>query len=365
MIIGIDASRANEAQKTGVGWYAWHIITELKAILPADVQVVLYSRKPLSGELAQLPDNWTSKILGWPPKRFWTQIRMSWEMLISKPDVLFIPAHVFPFVHPKKTVMTVHDMAASVFPEAYSRFECWYSLWSARRARKRLWKIIVPTDFVKESVEKEAPSGKAKVFTVHHGYDEAFGIPAKETERVLNTYHIRQPYILSIGRLEEKKNTRRLVEAFSNMHGEAQLVLVGKPGHGGEAVQCAIERSAQKDKIKRLGFVEQQDLRALMQCARLFAFPSLYEGFGIPVLEAFAAKTPVVTASGSSLEEVGGDAALYIDPKNTDELQQALEQMLTNKEKRDACIKQGSKRVEEFSWKKAAEQTADILTHPL
>ena len=143
MIIGIDASRANEEQKTGVGWYAWHVIQELKHLttLPLNhtttrqpLRVVLYTNKPLMGDLAVLPEGWSEKVLQWFPGRLWTQIRLSFEMLVNPPDVLFIPAHVFPIIHPKKTVMTVHDIAAIKFPESYNWFERWYSVWSAKFA---------------------------------------------------------------------------------------------------------------------------------------------------------------------------------------------------------------------------------------
>jgi len=96
MIIGIDASRANKIQKTGVEWYAYFVVEHLKKILPSEAQVVLYSDVPLQGRLGVLPPNWSSKVLHWPPKRLWTQVRLSYEMLVHTPDVLFIPAHVFP-----------------------------------------------------------------------------------------------------------------------------------------------------------------------------------------------------------------------------------------------------------------------------
>ncbi|MEK7065054.1 MAG: hypothetical protein AAB963_01275, partial [Patescibacteria group bacterium] len=154
MLIGIDASRANEIQKTGVGWYAYFLIQEMKhlstlalehfstqgGVGAKALQFVLYTREPLRGELAKLPENWTVKVLGWAPKRLWTQVRLSWEMLWRAPDVLFVPAHVFPIIHPKKTVMTIHDVAAIKFPKSYGWFERWYSVWSARVALKKLWK---------------------------------------------------------------------------------------------------------------------------------------------------------------------------------------------------------------------------------
>jgi len=154
MKIGIDASRANDEKKTGVGWYAYHVIQQMKKQTPRDVEVILYTNKPLRGDLADLPENWKENILRWPPKRLWTQIRLSLEMLVHRVDVLFVPAHVVPIIRPKKTVMTVHDIAALKFPDSYNWFERWYSVWSARVALKKLWRVITPSEFTKRELEK-------------------------------------------------------------------------------------------------------------------------------------------------------------------------------------------------------------------
>src|SRR3989339_1868807 len=150
MKIGIDASRANNLQKTGVEWYSYFLLKNLKKIIPEDIEVVLYTREKLQGDLAELPKNWSNKVLCWPPKIFWTQIRLSLEMLFHKPDILFVPAHVCPIIHPKKTVMTVHDIAALRFPDSYNWLEEWYSLASVRFALKNISKIITPSQFTKD-----------------------------------------------------------------------------------------------------------------------------------------------------------------------------------------------------------------------
>ena len=176
MVIGIDASRANNKNKTGVEWYTWHLIKNLKKISGTqagrNIQFVLYSREKLTGEIAKLPENWTAKVLSWPPKRLWTQIRLSLEMLISPPDVLFVPSHVFPIIHPKKTVMTIHDVAALRFPESYNKFQRWYTIWSAKTGLKKLWKIIVPSNFTKnELLSMKLEQYADKVSVLYHGYD--------------------------------------------------------------------------------------------------------------------------------------------------------------------------------------------------
>ncbi len=371
MIIGIDASRANHVQKTGVEWYAFFIIQELKKIIPHDTQVVLYSDVPLKGDLGILPKNWSAKVLHWPLKRFWTQMRMSFEMLFHSPDVLFIPAHVFPLVHPKKTVMTVHDIAGVKFPQSYNWFERWYSTWTAKYAVKKLWQVIVPSMFTKKELCDFTGFDvitSNHIHVVHHGYDETFhqDIPKQKSQDILNTYGLSYPYIMSVGRLEEKKNTWRIVQSFeyikqNQSYAHFQLLLVGQPGFGYEKVKKIVDESAYKKDILLPGWVGKGDLPVLLQNSKVFVFPSLYEGFGIPVLEAFASGVPVVVSKGSSLEEVGGSATIVVDPFDTQSIAQLIIHVLDNKSVRDQKIREGKERVKNFSWQKSAQMVYEIL----
>jgi len=369
MIIGIDASRANDDKKTGVGWYAYNTIQEFKKIIPDNVRVVLYSRESLKGDLAVLPENWSVKVLKWPPKRFWTQMRLSWEMLFHSPNVLFIPAHVFPIIHPKKTVMAIHDIAAVKFPGSYNWFERWYTIWSAKYALKKLWKIITISKFTKNELKNEFGARGAlvcadnlnleKVKITYLGYNKEYKEASENINEVLKKYNIEKPYLFSVGRLEKKKNTIRIIKAFERIRhktDDLKLVLVGSPGHGYEKVKDAIENSAYKEDIIVPGWVENNDLPALMQGADVFVFPSLYEGFGIPVLEAFVSGTPVVASPGAS-QEIGGDACEYVDPLDVDDIVRGIE-----KARQGNNIKRGKERVKNFSWEKCARETWEVLS---
>ncbi len=380
MIIGIDASRANHDEKTGVEWYAYHSIEECKVqslefgVDHPDVQFILYTDKPLQRTLAKLPPNWTQKVLKWPPRRLWTQMRLSIEMLLHPPDVLFIPAHVFPIIHPKKTVMTVHDVAALRFPQTYSWFERWYTLWSAKHAVKHLWKVIVPSECTKRELSMLGSHNPDRVVVIPHGYTENRDIQDKrDIDRVLGTYHIRPPFVLSVGRLEEKKNTRRIIEAFtllkknipdisiSSPISNLQLVLVGTAGFGYEKVKEAIVTSPYKNDIILPNWVKEDDLDIIRRSATVFVFPSLYEGFGLPVLESFAAGVPVVAGSGSSLEEVAGDAALFVNPLDTGEIATAMKRIIFDSELRERLIRKGAERLEAYRWSNTAKKTLNLL----
>ena len=370
MIIGIDASRANRAQKTGVEWYAFFLIQELKKIVPDNIQVVLYSEIPLVGELAKLPKNWTSKVLKWPPKRIWTQCRLSIEMLIFPPDVLFIPAHVFPYIHPKKTIMTVHDIAGIRFPESYNTFEKWYSTWSAKKALQKLYKIITPSQFTKdELLDVFGKKYQDKISVVHLAYNTDFDKKKKidniKDNIVLNKYKINKPYILSIGRIETKKNTGTSIDAFSlwkkKKKTNHQFVLIGKSGFGYDDIIEKINKSEFKKDINEIGYVDSEDLPVLLKSADVLLFPSLYEGFGIPALEAMASGVPVVATRGTSVEEIGKDSLWYAGGTDAKSIAKTLNEVFENKEEKEKKQKHGLEYVKEFSWEKMAKKTLSVL----
>lgn len=365
MKIGIDASRVTNNQPTGVENYAFHIIEYLMKILPEHIEVVLYSREPLKEPFVDLPKQWSSKVLRWPPKRLWTQIRLSFEMLMHRPDVLFIPAHVFPLIHPKKTIMTVHDVAAFRFPASYNWFERWYSLWSARYAARKLWKVITPTVFSKKELIEYVGVDRGNIHVTPLGMCKEFGVAhvSVSADAVRSKYGITKPYIMSVGRLEKKKNTVRMIEAFDEIkkQHDIQLLLIGKPGHGYEDVQKALQNSPYKEDIITPGFVPEEDVVTLLSQAQLFLFPSLYEGFGIPVLEAFTMDIPVVASKGNSLEEVGGDAVLYVDPSDVSDIANTTIRVLGDEQLRTNMIAKGRRQCLLFSWKQTAQKTKEIL----
>ncbi|MFA7314556.1 MAG: glycosyltransferase family 1 protein [Candidatus Magasanikbacteria bacterium] len=370
MKIGIDVSRANNLQKTGVEWYTFYLVQELKKIIPENVEVVLYSAEILQGELANLPKNWTTKVLIWPPKRLWTQLRLSWEMLFYRPDILFIPAHVFPIIHPQKTVMTIHDIAALDFGDSYNAFEKWYSLFSSRQALKKLWKIITPSIFTKQELKRllfqNFPEEKIKV--VYHGFNQNYKniFSTEEKNKVLTKYKIGTNFLLSISRLEHKKNTLGIIKAFEILKNnidnhDLQLVLVGKQGFGCEEIFQAIEKSVFKNDIILPGWVREEDLTIILSSARVFVFPSFYEGFGLPILQAMSAGIPIVTSRCSSLPEIGREVCLYVDPNNALKIAENINIFLTDEKLRQEKIKLGLLRVKDFSWEKCARETWDLL----
>lgn len=367
LTLAIDASRANKEEKTGVENYSFDIIQSLKKEIPKNIRVILYSPEKLKAELAILPENWEEKILFWPPKRFWTQIRMSFEILFNKPDILFIPAHVFPIIHPKKTIMTIHDVAAIKFPQSFSLFEKYYSIWSAKLALKKLYKIIVPSEFTKQELiklSKKANKYENKIKVIYHGFDKKKHNDFLNKESEAN--FLKEKYLLSIGRLEEKKNTMRIIKAFEILKKEEKynnlkLVLIGKAGYGFEKIAETKNNSIFKDDIIFTGWIDNKETFNYLKNAEIFLFPSLYEGFGLPILEAFFYKVPVIISKNNSLEEIAKTACLKVDPFDILELSKKIKEILDNQDLKEDLVDRGTKELDNFSWEKSGKETRDML----
>jgi glycosyltransferase involved in cell wall biosynthesis len=375
MIIGIDASRANNDQKTGVEWYAYFVIQELKKIIPAGVEVRLYSREALKGDLASLPPNWQVQVLKWPPRRLWTQLRLSYEMWHNPPDVLFVPAHVLPLICPQRTVMTVHDLGGLRFPAGYSWFEVWYTKWATQWALKRA-KIITPSAISCREIKQIFQADSTDISVIPNAYDQKSFQEITDQNKinaVLARYKISRPYFLSIGRLEEKKNTRGIIQAFEIFRSRFtvgtgpcacpshRLVLLGKPGFGFDRVQEAINQSQYKSDIILPGWVATADVPCLMAGATAFVFPSFYEGFGIPILEAFASGTPVITSNLASCPEVAGGAGLLVNPHKPAEIAQAMADLADSAELSANLKAQGKEVAKKYSWEATAQGVWRVL----
>jgi glycosyltransferase involved in cell wall biosynthesis len=373
--IAIDASRANVEQKTGVEWYAFHVIQELKRIVPLEYRVVLYSREPLRGPLAELPPLWKSQVLSWPPKVMWSQFRLAWELLWHKPDVFFEPAHIVPFLFPQgRTVNTLHDVAYARFPKAYTPWGWFYFILTTTYAKLRRVRFIAVSEFSKREMVELFRVRPELIDVVplapSLGNTSESVSESSSQEIVQKKYGIEKPYFLFVGRREAKKNIGRIVAAFgefcvknsdANGAAPAQLVLVGKKGEGYERELAPYRNEKWFTNILEHGYAPEADVIALYRGAHAFVFPSLYEGFGIPVLEAMKAECPVITSSTTSLPEVAGNAALLVEPTNVAAITKAMNRIWKEDGLREQLIANGEARVKEYSWKATAQKTWEVL----
>ncbi|MBP5993959.1 MAG: glycosyltransferase family 4 protein [Candidatus Moranbacteria bacterium] len=362
MIVGIDASRAFIKKRTGIEEYSYQVIKHLRQALESE-QVILYIRADQEADL-DIPAAWKIQKL-WAP-RFWTQGRLSLEMLLHPPDVLFVPAHTVPLIHPKRTIVTIHGLEYEFCPAAYAWFERWYMRLSIRFSCWAAERIISVSENTKQDLMRTYAVPEEKIQVIYEGYSQniEYGISNMELDASMAIRHAK-PYLLFIGRLEERKNIVRIIEAFEILkeryHIPHTLVLAGKPGYGYSKIKNLQSTIKHREAVIELGYVSEQEKWELFQEADVFLFPTLYEGFGIPVLEAQSVGVPVVASGTSSLPEVGGDAAVYVDPLNAESIALGVQKLLSDRSFRDGIIEKGKRNVELFSWKKCAQAIATLL----
>jgi glycosyltransferase involved in cell wall biosynthesis len=249
----------------------------------------------------------------------------------------------------RKTVSTFHDLFVLTGDYSTPEFRRRFAE-LARQAATASDAIIAVSAFTARQVEQLLGVERARIHVVHHGANRM------RPQRPM----ARENVILNVGAIQKRKNIARLVDAFERTPGGWKLVLAGSAGYGAGEILARIESSPRRADIQALGYVSPGELADWYARARIFAFPSLDEGFGMPVLEAMAAGIPVVAANRAALPEVCGDAALLVDPEDVDAIHAALDQLMRDEAVAAAFARRGLARAGQFSWEKAAEQTWDV-----
>ena len=253
-----------------------------------------------------------------------------------------------PAARPRRTVTTFHDLFVLTGDYSTPDFRRRFAE-QARQAAQRSDRIIAVSEFTARQVVDLLGVEPGRVSVVHHGV-RAAAPNAGPREKI----------VLHVGAIQRRKNVARLVEAFEALDSAWQLVLAGSAGYGAEEILAQIEASRRRNRIRVLGYVPAGELSGWYRRAAIFAFPSLDEGFGLPVLEAMAAGTPVISSNRSAIPEVAGDAAWLIDPENTGELRSALGELARDEDRRADLVTKGTARAAEFTWERAVDRTWKI-----
>lgn len=380
MVIGIDGSRGNEAQRTGTEWYSFHLIRALTSIVPSTDSVILYVKQPLQTEWGPLPKNWKIKILNWKPGLLWTQLRLSWEMLWHAPDVLFVPAHTLPLIHPT-SVLVAHDIGferttemygqthigrASIFGKIlkwmvrlvtlgkYGTTEIDYHRWSMRFGLKQAKRVITISDFSRAEIEKTYPFAKGKTRVIWHALP--FTTPLKRRPSPT-------PTLLFVGRIETKKNLLTVLEALTLFPSEHRptLVCVGKNGVGHEAIRAYVKHKKLEPWVKFLGWLSESEVQEKRAEAWAMILPSVYEGFGLPILEAWQAKVPMIASDIPALKEVGGSAVRFFQVHSNQDCYTAMQDVLWNQITQEKLVNLGQQRLSLFSLEHTAQKTFEVI----
>jgi len=360
-ILGIDASRSNVAQRTGTEYYSCEIIKNIVKF--DDFKFRLYSRTPI--EYLKKTENVENKAMSFP--RLWSQFRLSYEILRHPPDVLFVPAHTIPLFHGHCVVATLHDVGFRHFPELYTPLERYYHDFCMGFSVKHATRIIAISEATKKDLIKFYRAEASKIKVVYHGFSKEKYYPLRKGEKASIKVEKLKPFLFFIGRLEAKKNVKNLIKAYGLLRQDPlikeKLVLAGRPGYMYEQIKSEIEKlkSEVKKDVVELGYVDDEMVSELTRHASVFAFPSRFEGFGMPIIETMASGVPVVASNSSSIPEVAGGAALLSDPDDIKNLSHNLFLAIKNTTVRGDLIKKGLKRSAQFSWEKSARETLGVI----
>ncbi len=358
-VIGIDASRLSVGQRTGTETYTCQLLTAL-AQLDIDDPIRLYLNADEPPDL----EHPIGDPVFMPFPRLWTHGRLSWEMLRRPPGVLFVPAHVVPAMHPR-TVVTIHDLGylheGAAHPAGQRRMLDWTTRWSCHAAAH----IIAISNATKRDLQTAYHVSDDRITVIPHGVDPSFHPRSNaEIAAVKQRYQLPDHYLLAVGTIQPRKNYGRLAEAMRAVDQAGlphRLVIAGKRGWLADQVVQAVDASGMRHRVQFIDYVPQADLPALYSGAVLFCFPSRYEGFGLPALEAMACGVPTIVSDRGSLPEVVGDAAIIVEPTNGDILGTAVVRLLRDGAERGRLVERGRERAAEFTWERTARQTLDVL----
>lgn len=395
MVIGFDGSRAFQGKRTGTENYSYQLLKNLAKIDRVNQYIVYLRPSCLSGTqglaLQSWPRNFQFKEINWP--RLWTQGGLALQTFKDPLDVLFVPAHTLPLIRKPglKTVVTVHDLGSEYLPAMHQLKQRAYLGFMQKVQLTGVSKIIAVSKATKEDLVKRIGIDPRKISVVYEGYDKEnfqfskisesqasliFNFQKKQTLKKYNLMY--QNYFLFVGTVQPRKNLERLIRAFSaHLRGEGvrwnkahlggvTLVIAGSRGWLSDEIYRLPKKLGIEEKVKFLGYVPEQDLPALYSGAIALTFPSLFEGFGLPILEAQACGCPVLTSSVSSMPEVGGGAAVYVDPYRIDDIVKGMERVQrahteSGEGYRVQLIQKGFENVKKFSWEKCARETLEVL----
>lgn len=363
MKIAIDIREAG-AEKTGKGWYTYNLVFELLK-LDSKNEYTLYSdneKNPYkefkNAHLQHIKGNG----LRW-------HLNVLKDLKIQRPNIFFAPtSYIIPSLAPKwlRVIITVHDMVAFLFPSTHKAKAVIIERLTLRNAIKKAAQVFVVSENTQKDLLKRFKYPQNNIHLVPCAPADFYKEPVKQEElaKFKLKYKLPEQFILAVGTLEPRKNFATLIKSFVIIKSklpESKLVIVGKKGWKYEHIEATLKQYKLENDVIFPGYLDNEDLRKMYSVATVFVFPSLYEGFGIPPLEAMACGCPVVSSNVASLPEVIGDAGILIEPKNARKIADSVVSLIENDQVRNMLIERGHRRAEKFSWKTSAEAALAVF----
>lgn len=359
LTIGIDGNEANVKERVGVSVYTLNLLRYFNKSANKDIQFNIYLKNRPSSDLPR--ENSFYRYREIKGGFLWSQIFLPFALAKNKiNNVFFSPAHYIPRYSPVPTVVTIHDLAYLYYPNDFKKKDYIQLKYWSKFAIEKSLKIIAVSNTTKKDIVKNYGVSKAKISVVYNGYEKTIKYDISNFKYESKEH----PFILYVGTLQPRKNLEVLLEAFSKfkqLYPEYELILAGKKGWLYESIFDKVTDLNLEGEVFFTDFITDKQLMFLYENAFCFVLPSLYEGFGIPLLEAMSFDCPVISSYASSLPEIGGSACLYFDPKNSYDLVDKLKRLKDDPDLRVDLIRKGKKRIKEFSWNKCAQQTLEVI----
>jgi glycosyltransferase involved in cell wall biosynthesis len=366
--IAIDARKLRDY---GIGTYVRNLLRHLSRI-DAKTEYVILCRVQDCGMVEELGENFRAVPEPAAAYSLSEQLRIPMDLRREGADLFHAPHYVLPPLVPCRSIVTIHDCIHLRFPQylssrlayAYARS----SLWVATHRSNR---VLTVSEASKRDILRYFRVPESKIDVIYNAIDERFGEPPDDEEvaRVQERYQLNDPFILYAGNIKPHKNLERLIEAFHMLRRgnleHVKLLIIGDEISKYATLRRAVHKYKLHKHVRFFGFVPDRTLAVLYRLARVFVFPSLYEGFGLPPLEAMASGTPVITSNVSSLPEVVGDAAVLIDPYRSDAIADAIRRVLTEPVLHEELRQRGLQRVRDFSWDRSVRRVREIYEEVL
>lgn len=376
MRIGIDARFYGI---TGIGRYVKNLISELEKLDKKNEYVIFLRKENFAKYQPQNP-NFSKILANYSWYSFKEQMMMPAKIFTQKVDLMHFPHFNIPIFWPGKFVLTIHDLIHQQYstaknttrPKPVYFFKKLAYLGTIRWAAKRAQKIFVPSKDTKKDVVGELKVDSEKIVVTYEGLDLIFARNREQgtrNEEVLERYGICKPYILYVATMYPHKNIERLLGAFQKLKNLAlnlKLVLVGKVDSFSRRIKKKVEQMGLSSQVSLPnfdapgGYISDEDLKVFYQNASAYIFPSLKEGFGIPILEAWVHDLPVIGSNVSCIPEIGGNAVLYFDPYDINDMVKKIKQVLSDEKVREDLVRKGNERLKKFSWRRMGEQTLKV-----
>lgn len=371
--IGIDCRtilNPSHGERAGIGQYTYQLVKHLLKIDKYNTYVLFCDHRSGSlkefyrkrVELVRLPLSQYKKYL---PLAY-SHVVVANTFTKAKLDVLHAPANILPLQYKKSAVVTIHDLAIYTHPEWFPSGQDFSIKWLVPGSVRKAKQVIAVSQATATDIVKQFHLPKKNITVIHEGVTTTKPISKLAAQRLLKPYHLGEKFLLYVGTLEPRKNIAGIINAFDAIacrkpkrYKNIQLVLAGQKGFNFENTYTTIQQ-AKCGKIRYLGYVSDAVKQALLSQATGLVFPSFYEGFGLPVVEAMQAGLPVITSNISSLPELVGKAAIVVNPTKQHELEQAIDKLVGSKLLRERLAKKGKLQAQQFSWEKCARETLKV-----